>query len=928
MANVSGVSSSSFSSIYGARGANIVSGLVSGLDTESMIENSVKGYQLKIQNLKNQQTKLLWKQDAYRSITDKLIALSEKYTSYASKTNLSSNSFFTNAVKTTTNGTNAGKVSATGKTNSDIKINSVEQLASAAKYQVSVNDLNFNVDSSKAVGNTAIDTKSRDVSDISGTLTLKLGGTSVDLTFSETDVVKDAAGLASMIKDKLVEAVREKGSITFEGNTYSADEIDKNISVTADGSGKIVFQKENIGGAAISIAGVSGDLADSDGPVKVEQAISGSNVGSITVVDSSKLSHIETAAERLSGKTVDITLDGETAKITLGDYVKSGLSEQALIDQVQKDLQKGLEDNFGNKVTVSADGGKLSFNLTDTESTSSLKVTSTAGETLGIGAAGVTNYLNTGKKLKDILETEEFTDGDKTYTILKGMTALGAVGEVKKENGKYTDSAGNSVARIGGTDDDPVYAQLDKDGNVLYGMEINGKKVGRFTVNSALDSVFSSINNSDAGVKVTYSQLSNKLTFTSTKTGSQSRIDFEDGLSQKLFGGNEMNVAENGLLLDDNGKEVSGIDDQGKTYYVRKIGDNFVRAREDGRPELSGGSFITVDPSDPAIQKARKGYSAGQDAIVNISVNGEQKQLVRSSNVIDMDGMTVTVKGTFNEGYDKDNGTVYGRDDQGNIDKSKKVAMAADSQVSFTSSADSDTVVDAVKSFVEEINAIMKEVREGYSTLPLSTTTGKSYEPLSDEEKADLSETQIEAYEKEAKTGILFGDRNMSRLYSELRSAISSSGLDVAELRDIGLTTTYSDGITTLSLDEDKLRSALDSDPDKVRNAFAKTMENGFSSDGLMANIKKISERYASTSIGNYGVLVREAGTRTKSHTLNDNYLQKLINNYNKQIESWQTKMSDKVDYYTTQFTKLEQLMNEMNSQSSALAGLMGGGSY
>ena len=35
--------------------------------------------------------------------------------------------------------------------------------------------------------------------------------------------------------------------------------------------------------------------------------------------------------------------------------------------------------------------------------------------------------------------------------------------------------------------------------------------------------------------------------------------------------------------------------------------------------------------------------------------------------------------------------------------------------------------------------------------------------------------------------------------------------------------------------------------------------------------------------------------------------------------------MSDRIDYYTNQFTRLEQLINQMNSQSSALAGLMGG---
>ena len=92
-----------------------------------------------------------------------------------------------------------------------------------------------------------------------------------------------------------------------------------------------------------------------------------------------------------------------------------------------------------------------------------------------------------------------------------------------------------------------------------------------------------------------------------------------------------------------------------------------------------------------------------------------------------------------------------------------------------------------------------------------------------------------------------------------------------------------------------------------------------------MARAKSTINTYASTSIGSYGVLVNKAGTKSKSLTLMSNTLQKKYNSLEEQIERWQTKMSDKVDYYTRQFTQLEKLMNEMNSQSSALAGLMGG---
>ena len=88
MASLSGVSSSNtLSSLMNS--ANMISGLASGLDTESMIESLVQSYQTKINTLNQQVTKTEWKQDAYRSIISNLVGFNSKYTSYTSSTNLS-----------------------------------------------------------------------------------------------------------------------------------------------------------------------------------------------------------------------------------------------------------------------------------------------------------------------------------------------------------------------------------------------------------------------------------------------------------------------------------------------------------------------------------------------------------------------------------------------------------------------------------------------------------------------------------------------------------------------------------------------------------------------------------------------------------------------------------------------------------------------
>jgi flagellar hook-associated protein 2 len=185
-----------------------------------------------------------------------------------------------------------------------------------------------------------------------------------------------------------------------------------------------------------------------------------------------------------------------------------------------------------------------------------------------------------------------------------------------------------------------------------------------------------------------------------------------------------------------------------------------------------------------------------------------------------------------------------------------------------------------------------------------------------------MSESAVKSYEEKAKTGQLFADRDLSNLYSRLTNAIQSVG---SELEAAGISVTYDNGLTTLSLNESKLRSNLESDPDKVRDVFTRSRSSGASRDGLMQALKTPLDMYAKTTGGSKGILIERAGSVLSPTSLYQNTIQKQLDALEKEISSWQDKMSDKVDYYTSKFTQLEVLINEMNSQSSALAGLTGG---
>ena len=822
MASISSLmSSSSSSSIYGNRTNNMITGLASGMDTEAMIEGMVQGYQQKILKLQQNKTMVQWQQAAYQSISDKLVEFSRKYMSYSqSTTNLLSPSFFNNSVITTAKGEYADKITATGKSSSNIVINSVNKLASAATSNSSADGLaGVKIQGGKATVTSGEAMQSLgdniNLSTLEGSLSIKWGSKQVTIKFDELEYLDGGDGSGQVTPEQLRDAIAKKLDETEmtngAGDTVKASEL---IKVSVDGSGNISFEDNSSAGNKVYISGASGKLKDTLGLAdEIKDEASSFQVGTQSYVETM------TRAEYLSDQSIQVSLNGVTKTIALKDVLKPDGNLVTDSETFKNNLNAQLDKAFGSEV-VKADftDGKLSFTV---QEGSTLSVQSTKAAAMGFDG-GLTTYLNTSKTLGDILGSK-----------LSGME-LKADSVIDNGDGTYQDQNGNPVDQNG--------YLLSEDGKKLYGLTINGVEIGRYTEDTSLETILNDINsNSEAGVEVSFSKTTNQFNLTAKETGSAGRIE----------------IAEN---------------------------------------DLAGALFGKVDET-------------GGDAEFTATINGKTTTYTRSSNTVELDGLTVTLEGKFDAVY------------KTGADGRPTTEIDGTQGVTFTSKTDTDAIVDVIKQMVTDYNAMVTEVKKAYSDMPLQKSDGSKYEPLTAEDEADMTESEIKAYEEKAKTGILFMDRELSSLYSALRGAVVGDG-DPAYLRKIGISTSYEEGLTTITLDENKLRQALETDLDGVRDAFTKTGENG---NGLMASIQEVTDRYASTTGATKGILIEKAGSKYSAASALNNTMQDKLEDLDEQIARWQDKMSNKVDYYTNKFTQLEVLINQMNAQSSALAGLTGG---
>ena len=287
---------------------------------------------------------------------------------------------------------------------------------------------------------------------------------------------------------------------------------------------------------------------------------------------------------------------------------------------------------------------------------------------------------------------------------------------------------------------------------------------------------------------------------------------------------------------------------------------------ENGKVTISaGGNVSVVNPADAVI-----------------IYNGAEFK--SSSNVMNINGMTITVKDVTAEGE----------------------------VINISVSKDSQAIYDMVKDFIKSYNEVLSELNKAYNA-----DLARGYEPLTDEQKKVMTEEQIEKWENKIKDSLLRRDQSLNSIITAMRDCLSRSvtvngksyslssfGINSVDYTERGLLHLDGDPDDKItSSNEDKLMKAISENPDAVMEVFTKLTGELY---------KTMTEQMKSTPL------------KSALSFYNDKELNNTLKEYQDRLSLLEDRLIEMEDRYYRQFSAMESMMAKLNSQSGILGNLLG----
>lgn len=552
---------------------------------------------------------------------------------------------------------------------------------------------------------------------------------------------------------------------------------------------------------------------------------------------------------------------------------------------------------------------------TNLRSASAYNTTSATASSTKVSVS-TTSVASTGNitidKITQLATSESITSGTVSDPLTGKMESAGAgVMESTDINNLVSNIQGKSIllnldGKVKTITFDPTFVAAVQADPTTTGLQsaLQSKIDSTFGMKTTTDHLITvSVNNDQLGFSATGSRLT--ISALNSDTTTLSKLGFTDGQSDKLT----TNAALNALPFKNNldssdtfNVTINSVDfsfnktdslatvmskinasKAGVTLSYSAISDKFALTAKD----TGAGDNITFSQSSGNLMDALglttatgATKTAGQNAILTV----DGVEITRSSNTIDISGVKVELQ---------------------------DVTTTGESPIKITTKADITSMKDTIKNFVADYNAMIETMNK-----LMTDKADSAYPPLTDEQKASMSEAQINSWEAKAKVGLLQNDSILRGITSNMQSLMYSSAVSGGiTLNDLGISSAGYDQNGKLKIDEDQLTTALETKGSQIQELF--TTE----STGIGNKLNDIINTATKTSgvKGTRGTLIEMAGYES---TLSDteNSISDNIKKTNKEITTLKNKLKDQETYYWNKFSALETALSQLNSQSSVLS--------
>ncbi len=914
-----------------------MSGMNSGLDTESIIKALTANSKLKITKQERNILKYQAQQEAYRDVISKLTDLKKSYFDILKKDSYLAGGTMWNKYSAKT------LVDGTEKNIQGVAISTTINSA-AGNYKVKVNKT---ATQSKITGSSLSDGAKIDAGALTSGesygITVTVGEDTKNITFTAGDSAEETI---KNINDKLSEAYGEsnssaaggsKGLVYVDDSGKFVSRAGKGISISGigtmtgtntldlsgikTGSNTLTFQAgEEV--VNVSFQTLSSDyfseIFDEDGNIKDdadEEKVALYNQIKDDYVESKKYEEYTAWAESATEDEKQELLDKTFVKAQEVHYNKyldkflSGKYDEYKAEGGDEDYDTWKAANYVDKDENNALYKEFAADYYDVKLTDEQKAAREAeldtflhekyaeaqadGETAEFEDWKAANFKD--KDVNNALYAEFKAIDDEKYPTHIGkeldkdawsVVTYNEYSAYKEELGSVSEdnltiTRQNIVDHYNATSIKNSIGSLETASGVKFSVEINGgsavvtaeDKEGN-AQNISVTSAAGSTNNFGATAATTsISQISNTTTLANLGIDAD-----EDGNYNFTINGVDFSFSGD-TTVNEMMKKVNGSDAGVKMAYSSLENAFTVTSTEYGT-----GSRVDISADGQGLLAgiglmAGSSYSAGTN--LEVEING--RILESDGNSIEADGTTFT----FTEGSEGTEFTV-------NIEK------------------DTAAIADTIKGFVEQYNKAIKEIYEYLDQEP-----EKKYYFLADADKEDLelTEKQEEQWEEKAKKGVIYHDSTITAAMTSLRTALMGAveGADgkAFSLASLGITTaTDYNEHGKLMIDEDKLNAAIASNSDDIAKLFS-DKENGI--------MKKFADALdgAVGTTGDKGTLINKAGLATGS-TAKENEIYELIKRTTQKISSLTERYENEQDRLWKKYSAMEKMLSSLNSQQSS----------